>query len=385
MKKSNARLAIGIGSYLGIIMLGSGATPSYAAPPPVHAKTVSQPTTPKELGRIDWQRGFDAAARRAKAGHKPLLILFQEVPGCSTCVNYGNQVLSHPLIRDAAESLFVPLAVYNNIKGDDERTLRSFKEPAWNNPVVRIITHDRKPLATRVAEDYTVGGLASAMVAALKKTGSEVPAYLVLLAEECAARKQGLKRATFAMHCFWEGEGALGDVNGVITTMPGFLDKKEVVEVEFDPRLVDYKALVSKAQSLDCASHVFARDDDQRRVAKGLAGPAVVRTDVAIRPDKQPKYYLSKTVYRHIPMTPLQASRINAAIGRKQSPDNYLSPGQLRLLASIRNHPQVKWPDAIGSADLVQTWATVEQRARAILHDNATSTDSPQAGLASDR
>ncbi|MCA9256836.1 MAG: thioredoxin family protein, partial [Phycisphaerales bacterium] len=93
--------------------------------------------TPQELGTISWRRGFDAAAAESKRSGRPLLILFQEVPGCGTCRSYGDRVLSHPLIRDAAESLFVPVAVYNNIPGDDENTLKSFKEPAWNNPVVR--------------------------------------------------------------------------------------------------------------------------------------------------------------------------------------------------------------------------------------------------------
>jgi hypothetical protein len=37
--------------------------------------------SPIELGRIDWERDFDTAQRRATASHKPLLLLFQEVPG----------------------------------------------------------------------------------------------------------------------------------------------------------------------------------------------------------------------------------------------------------------------------------------------------------------
>ncbi|MFQ5424087.1 MAG: VPGUxxT family thioredoxin-like (seleno)protein, type 2 [Phycisphaerae bacterium] len=361
---------------MGMIMLGIGPSPSVAAPP-IEAKQARAPAVPKELGRIAWLRGFEAAARRAKAERKPLLVLFQEVPGCSTCVNYGNRVLSHPLLRDAAESLFVPVAVYNNIKGDDERTLTSFKEAAWNNPVVRIITPDRKPLAPRVAGDYSIGGLASSMVAALKSAHRDVPAYLALLAEECAARKRGLKRATFAMHCFWEGEGALGNVRGVITTMPGFLDEKEVVEVEFDPESVDYKALVARAKALKCASEVFARDTDQQAVAKRVVGAATIRTDAPVRPDKQPKYYLSKTEYRHIPMTSLQATRVNAALGRKENPDAYLSPGQLRLLASIRKHPKAKWPGAIGVPDLSRAWLAAERVALTI-----EGADSPRLGSA---
>src|SRR5262249_13389579 len=112
-----------------------------SSPPPKHP----------ELGRINWQRGFDDAARAAKAQSKPLLVLFDEVAGCSTCTGYGSRVLSHPLIVEAAESLFMPVAVFNNIKGDDEQTLKSFGEPAWNNPVVRFMAADRTELAPRVS------------------------------------------------------------------------------------------------------------------------------------------------------------------------------------------------------------------------------------------
>ncbi len=38
-------------------------------------------STHPEYGRVPWQRGFEAAAKQARVTHKPLLILFQEVPG----------------------------------------------------------------------------------------------------------------------------------------------------------------------------------------------------------------------------------------------------------------------------------------------------------------
>ena len=47
------------------------------------------------------------------------MLLFQEVPGCSTCRNYGHNVLSHPLMVEAIESLFVPLAIFNNKEGKE--------------------------------------------------------------------------------------------------------------------------------------------------------------------------------------------------------------------------------------------------------------------------
>ena len=36
---------------------------------------------PVELGQVRWRRDFDAALAEAKAADKPVLLLFQEVPG----------------------------------------------------------------------------------------------------------------------------------------------------------------------------------------------------------------------------------------------------------------------------------------------------------------
>ena len=116
-----------------------------------------------ELGVIDWGRDLNTALAESERSGRPALVLFDEVPGCETCISYGRDVLSHPLIVEAAESLFVPVAVFNNIDGADREILLSFGEPTWNNPDVRIIDHDRNPLADRLADDYTVGGLARAM------------------------------------------------------------------------------------------------------------------------------------------------------------------------------------------------------------------------------
>ncbi|MCZ6555165.1 MAG: thioredoxin family protein, partial [Candidatus Dadabacteria bacterium] len=119
---------------------------------------------PVELGEVEWIRNFDEATTKAKKLNKPLLVLFQEVPGCSTSSGYGKNVLSHPLIVEAIETLFVPAAIYNNNKGEDERVLKSFGEPSWNNPVVRIMTPERQELVSRLSGDYTKAGLVRAMI-----------------------------------------------------------------------------------------------------------------------------------------------------------------------------------------------------------------------------
>ena len=322
--------------------------------------------SPKELGRVEWVRGFKQGTATARRNGRPMLVLFQEVPGCATCVNYGNDVLSHPLIVESAETLFTPVAVYNNVAGEDALTLKSFDEPSWNNPVVRIVDVDRSPLAPRLAKDYTVAGLASAMVAALEKKGRPVPAYLSLLAEEHASHRSGLETATFAMHCFWEGEGALGQIPGVVKTRPGFLNKEEVVEVEYDPSRISFDSLLGRAKAMECASTVYARNEAQQRTATNAVGKSkAIRTDDAIRIDNAPKYYLAQTPLKFVPMTELQAARVNAAIGEKKNPAPLLSPRQQALLATIEKHPDAGWNDAVGTENLIAAWAAAQTVARA--------------------
>ncbi|TFG75326.1 MAG: hypothetical protein E4H21_09020, partial [Thermodesulfobacteriales bacterium] len=215
---------------------------------------------PVELGQVDWIRNYDEAAAKAKQENKPLLVLFQEVPGCSTSSGYGKNVLSHPQIVEAIETLFVPVAVYNNHGGADEQVLKSFGEPSWNNPVVRIIAPDRKELVPRLNGDYTKAGLVRAMITALENDNKGVPPYLSLLAQELNVNNGRSERAVFAMHCFWVGEGKLANVNGVISTKPGFMGGHEVVELEFNPDIISYGDLVNKAKSQNVARHIFTEN-----------------------------------------------------------------------------------------------------------------------------
>ena len=310
---------------------------------------------PVELGQVEWIRNFDEGVKVAKGQNKPLLVLFQEVPGCSTSSGYGKNVLSHPLIVEAIETLFVPVAIYNNHGGEDEKVLRSFGEPSWNNPVVRIMTPERKELTKRLSGNYTKAGLVEAMISSLEQSGRTVPEYLILLNKELNARAKGLDKATFAMHCFWTGEGKLGSINGVISSRPGFMSGSEVVEVEFDPSVISYDTLVTKAKRGGVASRVFAHDSTQQEKAAGIVGEGSVSALSSFSADSEPKYYLSKTVYRYLPMTSTQASRVNSAIGKRQSPNKYLSPGQIKLLNIIRESNELNWQEAI-DRDFTQAW-----------------------------
>lgn len=292
---------------------------------------------PKELGDVAWLRSYEAAKKRAAAEKKPMLVLFDEVPGCQTCVRYGQVVLRHPLIVEAAETEFVPVAIYNNVGGADRRVLKKYGEPTWNNPVVRIVDADEEALAPRLAGDYSRAALVRAMVTSLEKADRPVPAYLSLLARELDAEQGRTAKAVFSMYCFWSGEACLGGLDGVVSSRTGFSNGAEVVEITYDPTRLSYDALVAAAKRGSCASRVFAANGDEAEIAKKHFGTDVRITEPRVRASqKDDKYQLRHTAWRSVPMTALQASRANALVGRRQDPSALFSPRQRALFAKAK-------------------------------------------------
>jgi len=339
------------------------ATAFFAFKPSVdrHSKTFTKTKNKHvELGDVAWERDFEKGIEKAEKENKPVFLLFQEVPGCSTCRNYGKDVLSHPQIVEAIETLFVPVAIFNNKKGKDAKVLKYYAEPSWNNPVVRIVDSNKKNIVKRVAGNYSKLGIVYAMTNALKAQELEVPTYLKLLQQSLEAETIGTETATFSMFCFWTGEKELGKLEGVVETQAGWMDGKEVVEVKYNPVLISYEDLLGKANQSSCANHVFTEDSDQDVKAKELVGKGSVSKKSKFRLDKDPKYYLSKSIYRFVPMTQLQAAKVNANIGKHQSPDEFLSPRQIKLLKTIKVNPGKKWKSAINE-NFEEAWLKIEK------------------------
>lgn len=342
---------LGLSGLAGVVMGGLGIAGPGAGSG--SAGKAGAGAAPRELGKVRWTRDHD----RALASGKPVFLQFQEVPGCSNCTRFGDVVLSHPLLVEAIEDLFVPVLVYNNRGGPDAALLRRYGEPSWNNPVVRIVGSDGRLLAPRVANTYTVSGVARAMVAALREARREVPGYLELLTREARAR------ATFAMSCFWVGEAKLGRLPGVARTRTGWLGGKEVVEVEYDPSMVEYEALLTRAREMSCATRVFARTGRQMEVARARVGGDAVRSDEgASATPKDDKYQLRRSVLRFLPMVEAQATRVNAAVGFGEDFEGLLSPRQVEVLEVIRAKPGAGWESVLGAVDFDEAWERVVRK-----------------------
>lgn len=289
---------------------------------PIYLKSQTK-TSPKnqyeELGKVSWYRDYTAAVALAKKEKKNILILFQEVPGCATCRNYGQNVLTHPLMVESIENMFIPLVIYNNKGGKDKLILQKFKEPAWNNPVVRIVDETGKDVVTRISGKYSSTALFSAMKKALTITENPLPEYMQLLENELFSDNTTgtLNEKYFKMYCFWSGEKHFGSKSGVIATEAGFMNGHEVVKVQYNPAIISETKLTAHAKIANCSP--------------------IKNTNNFRNSDKDQFYYLQHSDYKYLPLSENQKTKINSALGDNQTATNYLSPKQLYWFKNLKN------------------------------------------------
>ncbi len=221
-------------------------------------------------------------------------------------MQFGKQVLSHPLFVAAARSEFVPVAIYNNKKGRDAEILARFEEPAWNNPVVRFLDGKSQDLIPRKTGVYRLAALTERMTAALRAAHRAVPRWLGLLATEAAPHHA---KAIFWTHCFWQGEVILGGLDGVARTRPVFVERREAVQVVYDASTLSAGRLAA-----------VAKKNGFRRAPAGLEPrPA---------PPRDNKYHLRRSRYKKLALTEAQQCRVNAAIATKRPALPWLTPAQ---------------------------------------------------------
>lgn len=294
--------------------------------------------TPVEVGDVHWLRDYEKALQTGRDTGKPVFLFFQEVPGCIGCQNFGQEVLTHPLLVEAIEDEFVPLLIYNNrMHGGDNRIRELYGEPSWNFQVIRFIDGDGKDIIPRKDRVWTVGELAGRMAKTLKKMGRAVPFYLENLVLEYTHKEQAT--VGFAMACFWTGEYKLGKIDGVVQTEAGWYDNREVTLVTYSSTTIDLSSLVRAAEKEQCAQRVYLRDREENatldtaRLAVRMLNMDNYRIADISDQKKQLQGWLEK--YPRLYLTAMQKAKLNSFL-----PDDYdmalswLSPRQKLLLVS---------------------------------------------------
>ncbi len=292
----------------------------------------SAPKQRVEVGLVRWGRDLPAAQRASKESGKPILVLFQEVPGCAGCQKFGREVLSQPLIVDAIQNEFIPVLVYNNrSSGTDAQLLKRFKEPAWNYQVLRFLDSDAKDIIPRKDQVWTVSAVSNRLVEALDAAKRPTPKYLQSLVSSTTPRTQSM--AAFAMHCFWTGEYELGKIDGVTATEAGWLDGREVTLVRYDTSELSLESLARQAAKVRCADKMYTPN------GKSIGQLAAGKLDKSYRTasaSDQKRQLGNWSAWRKIPaINATQLTKLNAIGPRDQSAAlAWLSPSQIAWLKS---------------------------------------------------
>lgn len=272
---------------------------------------------PVEVGNVAWGRDYDAALTASAESGKPIFLLFQEVPGCVGCKQFGKNVLTDPTVVSKIEDNFVPLLIHNNKGGEDGRIRKKFGEPAWNYQVIRFLDSNGKDIIPRKDRVWTKPEL----MARIEKTLAQTKSI------EKTSHSSQTARVAFCQYCFWTGERKMGALPAVINTEAGFIDGREVTLVTYDPSKITLQNLVRKASAEGVNSDVYLDDPSLLPGSRKLA-------NYRRAPDRDQKKQIQGTPFERLSLTPEQATKVNAyARSNPKKAIQYLNTEQKRQLA----------------------------------------------------
>ena len=289
-------------------------------------------TNPVEIGLVNWSRDLDAAFASSKKSGKPVFLLFQEVPGCAGCQEFGRKVLSQPLLVEAIEDEFIPVVVFNNrSSGKDKTILERFDEPAWNYQVIRFLDGDGNDIVKRKDGIWSIEGVAGRMIETLRKRKRAVPKYLQSI--QAVSNRSTHDQVAFAMHCFWTGEYRLGGIEGVIATEAGWLDGREVTLVKYDKDRLSLNSLANKAAQVRCADKVYTKEGGSLAGLRGGTLDSSYR--IASAADQKRQLSRWNAVTQLPTLNAMQLTKINALAPKNmRSALEWLSPRQRAALSN---------------------------------------------------
>jgi len=329
------------------------ASPAVNKPPKPRLSTETSlmliTATEEELGGIRYEfTCLKDATMEAKKSRRPVLCIEFHIPGD---VTIGREVLSHPLIVEAAETLFVPVKsmeehVSVNIAGQISYTTVRLLDDAGLDIV--------KPVKDKL---LSVASVASAMIEALNACDMQVPTYLALLEEEYSGRRwkdpfyhlqRTDRHAVFGMSCPNRGEVELAGLDGVLATRSCYYQGNHVVQVTYDTTRLSYCSLVHYVLRRDLTSTIFYQSNEERIVGimerqrlNASKAELVEFNESTMNKSVDPKHFLRTTMLRFVPLTELQSTRANrlVSLGTFHEAMRLLSPRQGQILMRAIQNP----------------------------------------------
>ena len=296
---------------------------------------------------------FEQALEESKETDKPVLIIFQIFHGVPAAVAIGKTVLSHPLLIEAADSLFITVSVdVGGTTQHDVRLLSRYHESRNHETAIHIVNSKGQDLVLKLeGSRCSIGNVAKAMRGVLERKALKVPTYLKLLEAEFIARDEAHTKIAqreanviaFRTKQIEKIETLIAELNGVVAIECGTIGRGVVVKVTYNPAIVDCKSIVVQALSMGGIETVYWSDPRQVKALESELKLLDVPPQLdelgpkSVGRSKDSKHYLRKTLLRFLPLTSLQALQANLAISRNQNEliDDLLSPRQLAILEAV--------------------------------------------------
>jgi hypothetical protein len=283
---------------------------------------------------------FHHALEDSRTTRRPVLLVQAEIPGDTEA---GREIFSHPLIVEAADSLFT--TVFNN---DEDYSCSASRSPSGKSRRTRVGFFDElgKEIGQSLSADMlTRAGIAEAMIATLERCDQPVPKYLLLLYDEERGRiKPGpfglpvpcYHRAVFGMDdSTLLGEVEFAGLEGVISTRAGFVTRQKVVEVIYDWGRLCFGSVIHYALQRKIGDIIYYQTNDERiaaliEIERVKESSKVTEFLGNIQLDNDSKRALRRSPLRFFPLTELQATRANRLVhlGRSNEVMHLLSPRQ---------------------------------------------------------
>ena len=281
----------------------------------------------------------------------------------------------HPLILEALESLFIPVAIIpHHIEGPQSKQLEvtsvGFMDSNHQNLIEPI---SRRDLSVRPV-------LESAICYVLKKNDQSIPMFLSDMVQSHTTDSGFVRRAWFGFHDVVPANEEFNSVSGIKSVLFGTFANQvgdPVVEVLYNYKDSSYSALVRHVIT-KLTSHqivVYCQSIDERMAARveisKLSGFGSYERQIAIVQVRKGKVFeplvhddsvaaIRQTPLRYVPMTQFQASKSNQCIvdGRFGEASAVLSPRQIKILANAISNGCKEFYDVVGYP-ILDGWVSV--------------------------
>lgn len=242
------------------------------------------------------------------------------------------RIFSHPLVIEAAESLFVTVRIL-------PESSRACEAPSTS---LRVLDKDGNDVVACIdGSRVSVGNIVSLMTCGLKALKIEVPTYLSILDQEEKGKERLRPDGTVQQICrlvvFGMSEPQVGEVEfagqeGVLATRTGYVGRQRVVQVSYDSTKVSYGSLLRFALNHQAPDVIYYTSNDERIAARvEVQGKCqIVHLSGNVVADFDSKHFLRQTVLRYVPLTDLQGTLANrlVAMGALDEATHLLSPRQ---------------------------------------------------------